>query len=196
MHRVIPDAGDWFGPIGEAFATVFIRRSSGDARRTGICDRVHPAFLGGCEADSAAHLRDLLALPVRQAGLGIQNPAKKVVDGYRASIACTKTLAESLLDRSDLDTVAYTRSVKEARVQTRKARTLLGLAELQTLCNVEQPVVSRRMKCAKETVGWLNTLPNNLNGTVLSEEEFRESLRLRFGLIPLKLPSKCDCCCD
>jgi hypothetical protein len=43
-----------------------------------------------------------------------------------------------------------------------------------------------------ETGGWLNTLPNILNGTVLSEEEFRDSLRLRFRLIPLKLPLKCD----
>ena len=75
-----------------------------------------------------------------------------------------------------------------------KARTLLGLAELQMLCNVKQPVVSRRMKRAKETGGWLNTLPSSLNGTVLSEEEFRDSLWLRFGLIPLKLPSKCDGC--
>ena len=115
------------------------------------------------------------------------------MDGYRVSIVCTKTLTESLLDHSDLETVAYTSSVvKEARVQMRKARTLLGLAELQMLCNVKQPVVSRRMKRAKETGGWLNTLPNSLNGTVLSEEEFRDSLWLRFGLIPLKLPSKCD----
>ena len=44
------------------------------------------------------------------------------------------------------------------------------------------------------TGGWLNNLPNTLNGTVLSEEEFRDSLRLRFGLAPLKLPSKCDGC--
>ena len=144
-----------------------------------------PALPQECEAETPAHLRDLLALPVCQAGLGIPNPAKKAADGYRASIACTKTLTQSLLDRSDLDTVAYNSSVTDARTQMRKARrALLGLAELQMLCNAEEPVVSRRMKRAKDTDGRLNTLPNSLNCTVLSEEEFRDSLRLRFGLIP------------
>jgi hypothetical protein len=47
---------------------------------------------------------------------------------------------------------------------------------------------------AKETGAWLNNLPNTLNGTVIAEEEFRDSLQLRFGLDPLKLPAKCDGC--
>jgi hypothetical protein len=55
-------------------------------------------------------------------------------------------------------------------------------------------MISRRMKRAKDTGGWLNTLPNSLNGTVLSEEEFRDSLQLSFELIPNKLPSTCDDC--
>ena len=50
------------------------------------------------------------------------------------------------------------------------------------------------MMRSKETGRWLTNLPNTLNGTVLSEEEFRDSLRLRFGLTPLKLPSNCDGC--
>jgi hypothetical protein len=47
---------------------------------------------------------------------------------------------------------------------------------------------------AKEAGAWLNNLPNTLNGTVLAVEEFRDSLQLRFGLAPLKLPSTCDGC--
>jgi hypothetical protein len=37
-------------------------------------------------------------------------------------------------------------------------------------------------------------MPNSLNGTELSEEEFRDNLRLRFGLTPLSLPARCDGC--
>jgi hypothetical protein len=37
-------------------------------------------------------------------------------------------------------------------------------------------------------------MPNSLNGTELSEEEFRDNLRLRFGLLPLSLPARCDGC--
>ena len=71
-------------------------------------------------------------------------------------------------------------------------KALRGLSGLQTMCNAERKFVSRRMGRSKETGAWLNSLPNTLNGTVLSEEEFRDSLRLRFGLAPLKLPSTCD----
>jgi hypothetical protein len=37
-------------------------------------------------------------------------------------------------------------------------------------------------------------MPNTLNGTELSADEFRDNLRLRFGLTPLSLPDKCDGC--
>ena len=113
-----------------------------------------PALLREREAETTAHLRDLLALPVHQAGLGIPNPAKKAAYGYRASIACKMTLTESLLDRSNLDMVTYNSSITEAW-------TLLGLAELQQmLYNAEEPpVISRRMKRVKVFGGWLNTLP-------------------------------------
>ena len=50
----------------------------------------------------------------------------------------------------------------------------------------------RRMQRAKETGGWFTALSTSLNGTVLSEEEFRDSLRL--SLTPQNLPSTCDGC--
>jgi hypothetical protein len=37
-------------------------------------------------------------------------------------------------------------------------------------------------------------MPHTLNGTELSEEEFGDNLRLRFGLTPLALPERCDGC--
>jgi hypothetical protein len=37
-------------------------------------------------------------------------------------------------------------------------------------------------------------MPDKLNGTILSAEEFRDSLGLRFGLTPASLPSRCDGC--
>jgi hypothetical protein len=52
----------------------------------------------------------------------------------------------------------------------------------------------RRMIRAKETGTWLTTMPNRLNATELSADEFRDSLRLRLGLAPLGLPDRCDGC--
>ena len=176
MHRVIDDVGAHFGPIEDALATVFLI----------------PALLGG--RTDGDQLRDLFTLPVRQAGLNLPDPAKRAVDGYRASLECTKALAASLIARSDLDAVGCAAIVTEARSQTRKTKALRGLSDLKTLCNAKDKFVSRRMLRSTETGSWLNNLPNSLNGTVLSEEEFRDSLRLRFGLAPLRLPSTCDGC--
>ena len=44
------------------------------------------------------------------------------------------------------------------------------------------------------TGAWLLSVPSPLNGTELSAEEFRDSLRLRFGLVPLGLCDRCDGC--
>ena len=37
-------------------------------------------------------------------------------------------------------------------------------------------------------------MPSLLNGTALTAEEFRDSLRLRYGFTPAHLPSHCDGC--
>eukprot|EP00978_Attheya_sp_CCMP212_P004554 scaffold9935_cov28-Attheya_sp.AAC.1 len=41
------------------------------------------------------------------------------------------------------------------------------------------------MDRASETGAWLTVMPDRLNGTDLSADEFRDSLLLRFGLTPL-----------
>jgi hypothetical protein len=114
-------------------------------------------------------------------------------------LECIKALTASLLARTDLDAVGYARTVKEARSRTRKTKALRGLFDLKTLCNAKDKFVSQRMMRSKEKGGWLNNLPNTLNGTVLLSERRRvpqqplASLWTR-GLAPLKLPSTCDGC--
>ena len=41
---------------------------------------------------------------------------------------------------------------------------------------------------------WLTAVPNALNDTLLSAEEFRDNLSLRYGYLPNYLPKKCDGC--
>jgi hypothetical protein len=50
------------------------------------------------------------------------------------------------------------------------------------------------LKRNKRNGGWLTCIPNALNGTRLTKEEFRDNLRLRYGFDPLDLRSKCDGC--
>ena len=41
---------------------------------------------------------------------------------------------------------------------------------------------------------WLNTVPHLLNGTELSQEEFRDNICLRYRLMPQDTPTTCDGC--
>ena len=41
---------------------------------------------------------------------------------------------------------------------------------------------------------WISTVPHRLNGTELSQEEFRDNLCLRYGLTPQDIPATCDGC--
>jgi hypothetical protein len=52
----------------------------------------------------------------------------------------------------------------------------------------------RWMLRAKETGTWLTTMPNRLNATEFSVDEFQDSLWLQLGLAPLGLSERCDGC--
>ena len=41
---------------------------------------------------------------------------------------------------------------------------------------------------------WLRAVPHCLNGTELSQEEFRDNICLRYGLMPQDIPATCDGC--
>ena len=43
---------------------------------------------------------------------------------------------------------------------------------------------------------WLMVVPNLLNGAILSAEDFRDNLMIRFGLLSLELRKTCNGCGD
>ena len=67
---------------------------------------------------------------------------------------------------------------------------------LENLFKGLPPLAKRRLLRFKETGAWITATPDWLNGTELLVEEFRDSLRLRFGLLPSFLPHRCDGCSE
>jgi hypothetical protein len=55
-------------------------------------------------------------------------------------------------------------------------------------------VERHQMDRATETGAWLTVIPDQLNGTDLSADEFRDSLLLHFRLTPHSLPHRCEGC--
>ena len=41
---------------------------------------------------------------------------------------------------------------------------------------------------------WISAVPHHLNGTELSQEEFRDNIFIRYGLMPQDIPAICDGC--
>jgi hypothetical protein len=174
LQRVVPDCGTAFAPVEEAIRSVFL-----------------PALLGG-EAEETQ--RALTSLSVRQAGLGLPDPTQSAAGCFAASEACTKVLTRSLCRGRTLDANVHARHAALARRTAMKAKTAAEVAALALLSAEAAPSARRRLLRSKETGMWLTTMPNRLNGTELSAEEFRDSLRLRLGLAPLGLPDGCDGC--
>ena len=49
-----------------------------------------------------------------------------------------------------------------------------------------------RLRRATRNGAWLSAVPHCLNGTELSWEEFRDNLRLGYGLMPQDIHTTCD----
>ena len=158
-------------------------------------DAIRDSFLPHLLDEPAASCPDrvLTALPVKQAGMGIPNPVETAHANYAASKSVTRTLSESLSKTEHMDVRAYRDDAKAARKEGAKRRHKLNEAVLKGLSDTAPNLaVKRRLERAKETGGWLTVMPNALNGTELSADEFRDNSRLRLGLQPKGLPTRCD----
>ena len=52
----------------------------------------------------------------------------------------------------------------------------------------------RTIKKGRETGHWLSTIPSAVNGNSLGNQEFQDAARMRYAMVPINLPEKCDGC--
>ena len=175
--RVLHNVGPAFQPIEEAIKRTFI-----------------PALLGMDNGLSGHNERTLTALPVKNAGLGIPNPVQSAMEQIDSSRAITAELTDSLKSNSALDVQDYLHQGRETRRLRRVMRTGANKGLMNELLSHVDGAAKRRLVRSSETGLWLTTTPNRMNGTLLSADEFRDSLRIRFGMDPLHLQSQCDGC--
>ena len=68
---------------------------------------------------------------------------------------------------------------------------LLELARRKNMAGEQE---RNRIHGSTSNGAWLSAVPHRLNGTELSQEEFQDHLRLRYGLMPQEIPATCDGC--
>jgi hypothetical protein len=163
-------------PLEKAIAEIFI-----------------PALLDST-VEEAAKLRSLIALPVRFGGLGIFDPTTTGAACLSASTNATSLLTESLIHSTTLCAQEHRKTAAISRSTTKDFLRNTHNDSLATILSAAPPLDKRRIKRSSSTGAWLTTLPNLLNGSDLSADEFRDGVRLRLGLQPTALPPRCDGC--
>jgi hypothetical protein len=178
LQRVTPHIGPAFAPLESAISEIFL-----------------PTLLDATVSEVAL-LRPLLALPVRLGGIGLPDPTTTCDSSYSASYVITSLLQETLMQGKPLCALEHRR---EASIGRHSAKSFLNSthdAKLSAILRDANPIDKRRMIRSASTGAWLTTMPNLLNGSDLSADEFRDGLRLRLGLKPTALPARCDGCGD
>ena len=177
LQRVVPDVSAFFEPIEEAITSDFL-----------------PALLAGGMAETDEAFRNLTCFPVRYAGLGIPNPVKQAKRQYDTSLEMTEPVHRSLRFGTDLDALGYGSASKRLLAAKKKIHDADLEASLKPITDAAAQAARRRMVRSRTCGSWLTTMPDTINNTALTKEEFRDSLRIRYGLKPLHLPATCDGC--
>ena len=172
--RTIPGISKLFAPLEEIIRNSFIPTITG---RKAITDAE----------------RDLLALPCRLGGLGIPNPTKISNQHYDTSIDVTAPLVELILEQKFHYSEEIEFQQKKKKSEAKKNKREQQKAEAQILNLPQSLSRARELANEKGSSNWLTSLPLDSHGFALHKGAFRDALCLRYGWIPDRLPTKCDC---
>ena len=113
---------------------------------------------------------------------------------YTTSKADSRELLDSLLGGSALNYVGHRACVRKANQSARQTKMSVETAEVfmpQEKAGLQEKNCLHR---AMRNGAWLSSVPHCLNVTELSQKEFRDNLRLRYGFIPQEIPATYDGC--
>ena len=173
--RTIPDITYCLQPVEDIIRNEFI-----------------PAITGGNQCSDKE--RDLLALPDRLGGFGLETIAKISTMEYESSRKMTKSLVESVIEQQIIFEVQEEEQ-KKLKAEIKKDRREYhqqNLDELRQSMNDGQ----RRQNDLIQEPGssyWLNTIPLEDHNYTLNKQEFWVAIRLRYNWPIPSLPSRCAC---
>ena len=141
-----------------------------------------------------ADFREILRHSVKHDGLGIPEPRLSAECAYNTYKAASRELVDSLLGGSVLNYVGHRACVHKASQSARLSKGIVELSELFKLQEQAGGQEKNRLHRSTRNGAWLSAVTHCLNGTELSWEEFRDNLRLRYGMMPQDIPATCDVC--
>ena len=143
------------------------------------------------------HLNKLFTLPGSQGGLGIQHLKEEASLQFAASLKLTSAHRESIKAQDtclrDKNSEGFDQSTLRSQYKTLKEVRLKGKtsAILQALPEPSKPFMKQSQDIGASS--WLNAIPKEEEDWVLSKQEFRDAVRVRYNLPIPDLPSFCVC---
>ena len=131
---------------------------------------------------------------VKLGGLGIPEPLLSAECDFNTSKAASRELVDSLLGGYVFNYVGYRVCVHKASRAPRRAKVHINLGKVARRKELAGAQESNCLHRATMLGVWLSALPHRLNITQLSWEEFRDNIRLRYGLMPQDIPATCNGC--
>ena len=156
-----------------------------------IHDTLLPTLFGQVHEPLPDKLRDFVSLTPTQGGLGIPVLREEAPQQHAASKLITTPHVQSIIAQS----TSLPESAEDLKKQQRSLKEAITRSKIENI-DAELPsdllphVTQARDKGASS---WLNALPLKDQGLVLNKQEFRDSLRLRYNLPLVDLPSHCTC---
>jgi hypothetical protein len=139
-----------------------------------------PALLGIAALDLDGKFCKLLTHSVKTGGIAIRNPMNTTVHVNETSLRATSHLIASMVDR---DTCLDLEDHRDC-----------GKRKFVDPWGVDKPAIKCQDILARAAELWLLVIPDHLNGTSLSVEDFRDHLWLRYNFLPLDMPQLCNDC--
>ena len=138
---------------------------------------------------------DLFALPARLGGLGIRLPSKNADREHHSSLSVTSMLKDHILDQCkdygyDIISDQINNKAKISKQNREKCKEEADRIYALLPSNLQRAMTLAMEKGAST---WLTVLPLTEHGFTLHRSAFQDALALRYGWLPSKLPSKCEC---
>ena len=176
VQRTISSIGHLFTPLENAVRTKLI-----------------PAIVGRDISDLE---RQIFSLPVRYGGLGIADPSTTSDREYSTSKKVTENLTRLIIQQDqsleNYESEHVTSELLKTLEAVREASFKQRAKEIMT--QVDSDTAKLLLNAQEKGVGvWLTALPLTSLGYTLNKEEFRDSIRLRYGWKIPNIPAYCVC---
>ena len=175
IQRVLPDIGHLLQPLEDS-----------------IREKLIPALCGRHVSNLE---RQMLSLPYRLGGLGIENPVASADHEFQASCKITQPLVDLIIQQEKDLTILSSERVAELKKECHEARYRRLREEADAVAEGLDEKSKRLLLCAQEkgASSWLSALPLKCFGYVVNKREFRDAICLRYGWRVSDMPAHCGC---